>query len=250
MVNGRKTRDRSPTFNDHFSQAALFYHSQTPHDQKHIREALTFELSKVEALHVRERVLENFSQVDAGIVNEVAPKVGVISVKRSVKTIIPKPSPALSAYNLPGDPYAGRNVGVILSPGFNNNSVKDLKRLLKAKGVKATLLGEFHGEVKGQDGSLNVDKTFKTTGSVHFDGLFVPAGKKSIALITQNTDVILMLNEAFKHHKTIALPKESGPLLEQTMIQFDEGITVDAKSFVEALKAHRHWNRKTETIPV
>lgn len=248
-VEGPKTRLRSPTFNDHYSQAALFYHSQSPKDQKHIRDAVTFELSKVEAVHVRERVLQNFSKVDSEMAKDIAPKVGVKLELRAGKKKEQITSPALSGLNFAGNPYIGRNIGVILAPGFDAVAVTELQRLLKAKGAKATMLGEFHGEIKGLSGSLKVDKTFSTTGSVHFDGLFVPGGEKAIKTLIQNADVLLMLNEAFKHHKTIALSKDSGPLLEHTLVKIDDGVTVDAKSFVEALKMHRHWDRETDHIP-
>lgn len=249
LVEGHKTRERSPTFSDHFSQAALFYHSQSPTDQKHIRDALTFELSKVEALHVRERVLQNFAQADAEMAKEVAAKVGVKLTVRTKGKKEQASSPALSSLQLQGNPYAGRNIGVLLAPGFEATSIKELQRLLKSKGAKATMLGEFHGEIKGTGESIKVDKTFSTTGSVHFDGLFVPGGKKAINALAQNADVLLMLNEAFKHYKTIAIPKNAELLLELTLVEADEGVMHDVKSFVEALKKHRHWDRETAHIP-
>lgn len=249
IVQGPKTRERSPSFNDHYSQASLFYHSQTPQDQKHIRDAVTFELSKVEALHVRARVLQNFTNVDVDMAKEIAAKVGVKLAARGGKAKSQTTSPALSATNIPGDPYAGRNVAVLLAPGFDDAAVAELQRSLKSKGAKATLLGEFHGEIKGISGALKVDKTFSTTGSVHFDGIFVPGGKKAITALSQNADVLLMLNEAFKHHKTIALPKDAKPLQELTLVMPGAGVAPDAKAFVAALKHHRHWDRQTAHIP-
>src|ERR1700678_2530119 len=44
--NGPKVRERSETFSDHYSQARQFYISQTGLEQKHIADALIFELSK------------------------------------------------------------------------------------------------------------------------------------------------------------------------------------------------------------
>lgn len=248
MVSGPKTRERSPSFGDHYSQATLFYQSQSAQEQKHMRETIVFELSKVEAMHVRERALQNFAHADLEMANEIAPKVGVKLVFSETKAQKPKKSPALNSLNLPGNPYAGRNIGVLLAPGFDDSSVAELQELLKAQGAKATLLAEFHGEIKGLKATLKVDKTFSTTGSVHFDGLFVPGGKKSVEILSQNVDVLLMLNEAFKHHKTIALPLESEILSERTQVILDDGVSIDAKSFVEALKHHRHWSRETAHI--
>jgi catalase len=45
-VEGSKLRARSETFSDHYSQARQFYISQTEIEQRHIGNALTFELSK------------------------------------------------------------------------------------------------------------------------------------------------------------------------------------------------------------
>lgn len=247
-VEGAKIRERSPTFDDHYSQASLFYQSQSAHDQKHIRDALTFELSKVEAMHIREQVLLNFAQVDDAMVKEIAPKVNVKIVLGGHRTKFHKISPALSAMNLTGNPYAGRNIGVLLAPGFDDVCVAQLQRLLKAQGAKATLLGESHGTIKGVDGSLKVDKTFSTTGSVHFDALFIPAGENAINTLSENVDVLLMLNEAFKHKKTIGLPKDSDFLIRKTQVVRDAGVALDAKSFVDALKNHRHWERETAHI--
>ncbi|RZI56642.1 MAG: catalase, partial [Zymomonas sp.] len=46
-ADGPKQRTRSESFADHYSQARQFFVSQTPIEQKHIGDALVFELSKV-----------------------------------------------------------------------------------------------------------------------------------------------------------------------------------------------------------
>ena len=48
---------RPETFADHYSQARLFFRSQTEPEQNHIVSALVFELSKVETPAIRERVV-------------------------------------------------------------------------------------------------------------------------------------------------------------------------------------------------
>ena len=54
-ISGDKLRQRSETFSDHFSQPRLYYKSLAPHEQKHVVDAYTFELSKVQRKHIRER---------------------------------------------------------------------------------------------------------------------------------------------------------------------------------------------------
>ncbi|MFP3415715.1 catalase-related domain-containing protein, partial [Bacillus sp. SIMBA_074] len=59
-----KLRYRSPTFADHYSQARQFYISQTAVEQEHIQSALIFELSKVENLPIRQRVVSHLLNID------------------------------------------------------------------------------------------------------------------------------------------------------------------------------------------
>jgi hypothetical protein len=66
-VEGPKIRARSETFADHYSQARQFYVSQTEIEQKHIGNALTFELSKVLTLAIRERMVSHLLNIDVGL---------------------------------------------------------------------------------------------------------------------------------------------------------------------------------------
>src|SRR5450432_4354637 len=66
-VEGTKVRVRSESFKDHYSQARLFYRSVTAQEQKHIAKALTFELSKVDIVDIRRRVLGHLDVIDAGL---------------------------------------------------------------------------------------------------------------------------------------------------------------------------------------
>jgi catalase len=45
-VDAHKIRGRSKSFFDHFSQASLFYNSQSDPEKKHLANALSFELAK------------------------------------------------------------------------------------------------------------------------------------------------------------------------------------------------------------
>ncbi|HEU4405087.1 MAG TPA: catalase [Polyangiaceae bacterium] len=75
---GAKTRARSESFLDHFSQAAMFLHSMTPPERQHLVDACRFELGKVERKEIRERVIKNvFARIDPVFAGEVARAVGV-----------------------------------------------------------------------------------------------------------------------------------------------------------------------------
>ena len=76
-IDAQKVRGRSKSFFDHFSQAALFFNSQAPHEQQHIINALRFELGKLEVPAIRERMLFMLSQVDRTLAEQVAQELGI-----------------------------------------------------------------------------------------------------------------------------------------------------------------------------
>ncbi|HAJ42543.1 MAG TPA: catalase HPII, partial [Alcanivorax sp.] len=54
---GTKQRLRPESFSDHYSQARQFFISQTEVEQDHITDALVFELSKVDTVAIRARMV-------------------------------------------------------------------------------------------------------------------------------------------------------------------------------------------------
>lgn len=88
-IDGKKIRARSDSFSDHFSQARLYYQSLAPHEQKHVVDAYTFELSKVQRLHIREReVQEILSHIDLDLAQQVGKNLGieVTASKQAMRT--------------------------------------------------------------------------------------------------------------------------------------------------------------------
>ncbi|KJV24048.1 catalase-related domain-containing protein, partial [Luteibacter yeojuensis] len=57
---------------DHYSQARLFFLSQTAFEQTHIVSALVFELSKVDTEHVRQAVVGHLRHIDNDLAVRVA----------------------------------------------------------------------------------------------------------------------------------------------------------------------------------
>lgn len=70
-IDGHKIRARSASFNDHFSQAALFFNSLSIPEKNHLIDALRFELGKVEIEDVKIRMLAMLAQVDGGLAGAV-----------------------------------------------------------------------------------------------------------------------------------------------------------------------------------
>jgi len=76
-IDGEKVRGRSEKFFDHFSQARLFWSSQSAPEKAHIVNALRFELGKVEVIAIRERMVGMLAQVDKTLADRVAQGLGL-----------------------------------------------------------------------------------------------------------------------------------------------------------------------------
>lgn len=114
---GPKQRVRSETFADHYSQARQFYISQTPIEQTHIANALTFELSKVETLAIRARMVSHLLNIDKGLAEQVAKGLRLKDMPRPAEAARPtrqdlKPSPVLSIVKNGPKSFAGRKGGL------------------------------------------------------------------------------------------------------------------------------------------
>ena len=120
---GEKLRVRSETFADHFSQARQFYTSQTEIEQNHIIDAFTFELSKVEKLAIRERMVAQLMNVDAGLAENIAKGLGLKKMPEAAQAAKPtrqdlEKSPALSIILNGPKRFQGRKLGVLARPQF------------------------------------------------------------------------------------------------------------------------------------
>src|SRR6202012_2062224 len=76
-VEGQLVRAAPVSFDDHFSQATLFYRSMTELEQTHIVAAYTFELGKVYEQSIKQRALGVLANIDAELCAQVAAGLGL-----------------------------------------------------------------------------------------------------------------------------------------------------------------------------
>lgn len=118
------------------------------------------------------------------------------------------------------------------------------------------------GRVRGLNGgSVAVDKMFLAAGSVLFDAVFVPGGSHADVLRC-NGNALNFINEAYSHCKPIGATGEGVKVLREARlpnlplstavenVSSDKGVVTAgradgtfARSFIEAISHHRHWNR-------
>jgi catalase len=270
-VDGHKIKQRSESFNDHFTQARLFYNSMSEVEKNHILEAFQFELGKVDVMHVRERMVDLIAKVDTELAQQVAAGIGVtknINVepqpmptaegKRRVAT-----SAALSQLNTAMDTIKGRKVAILVEDGFDGKSLETIKKTLEKAGATCEVVSKMFGQRKAAAGSdVATDKSHVTTGSIMYDAVLIPGGRQSVDQMKKMGKTLHFIREAFKHCKPIAATGEGVELLEACQLpelmvfeqaQTDKGVVSSVKGgdadevatqFIEAIKKHRHWERE------
>ncbi|MEH2042778.1 catalase [Nostoc sp.] len=271
-VEGHKIRERSPSFQDHFSQATLFWNSLSETEKEHLVKAAHFELGKVMNPAVKERMLELFNSVDHQLVTRIAEGLG-LPAPTEVKPNHGQKSPALSIQTMlekmPEKTIKSRRIAILAADGVNAQELGALQQALTQQGAHTKVVATHGGKIKGDDGQeIPVEMTFVTAASVMFDAVYVPGGAQSIKMLKQQGEAVHFINEAFKHCKAIAATSEGVELLSMANIEglklsqdgarSDMGVVTSSESdlksvaddFISAIAQHRHWMRfQKEMVP-
>jgi catalase len=248
-VAGTIVRERPLSFDDHFSQATMFWNSMTATERDHIVGAFSFELGKCVHPEVRTATLANLANVDAELCGRIAGNLGMDAPTGAPATDAGS-SAALSQVPTEAGPIVGRTVGVLVDAGVDDAGVDALRRALEAEGATLYVIAPTGGVVPGAGGPVPVDRTVLTTQSVEYDALVV-AGGASASSVTTDAYTAVNLGEAFRHHKVVAAWGEGEAVLEACGITADiPGVVVadvaDAAfvgRLVESMGWHRHWDR-------
>ena len=245
-VDGPVVRAQPVSFDDHFSQAAMFYRSLSEIEKAHVVEAFTFELGKCYEKAIKERELEVLANVDADLCRQVADGLGLPAPQGDPPTDSTT-SPALSQLVTEPGPVAGRKVAVIADAGSDLAGIAALTKSLARQGVTALVTAAVGGTLKSGRRSVVVDRTFATTRSIEFDAAIVAAGTS----VTDDIKLVVMLQELFRHCKPLGAWGDGVALLEAAAI--DRGApgvlvgTDSGKEFsaelITALGLHRVWAR-------
>jgi catalase len=265
-VEGKKIRGRSEKFKDFYSQARSFYNSMSDPEKQHIISAFHFEVGKVESKEVRQKMVDQFANVDKGLAVAIAKGVGVSPPSDGADSSAADNFPSFSMENTVKDTVKTRKVAILAENGFNYDELVKVKDALKDAGANSEIISMYLGMIKADNGQeIEVDRNYISTASTQFDAVYVPGGKESVSTLKKRGDVIHFVNEAFKHCKAIAAVSEGVDLLIESEITgfstskgeitSDKGVitAIDntqikdfAKSFIDAIAMHRHWDRETK----
>jgi catalase len=253
-VDGVKTADRSETFADHYSQARQFYISQEPIEQKHLGDALVFELSKVERPDIRERMVSHLRNIDAGLAGKVATGLGVAlppAMKSARRPMDLPASEPLSIVRNGPQSFMGRKLGILATDGASADLVNALVAAVVGEGAMAEIIAPMIGGVTLDDGTeLPVQQKIDGGPSVLYDAVAIVVSERGASRLLKDAPTKDFICDAFAHCKFIGFSGEAISLLERAGIagDLDEGCVdltsegVDA--FIGLLPEVRHWARE------
>lgn len=247
---GKRGRIRPESFADHYSQARLFYRSQTSYEQSHIASALVFELSKVDLLHIREAMVAHLLVIDEDLGRRVATGLGFAQMPAAAGPVAPvvdmSPSRALGLLQKMKDSLEGRTIGILIHTGSDAKAVARIHESVALAGGSVKVVGLHIGPTKLSDGSkLTPQGQLAGTPSVLFDAIAVILTTEASTRLSHEAAAIDFVRDAFGHLKGIVVDKGGESLLKAAGVQRDQGIvgTDDLKAFVHVAKT-RQWERE------
>ena len=245
---GAKLRVRAESFADHYSQARMFYRSQSEVEQEHVIAGLVFELSKVQLNHVRLRVLSHMRVIDEDLAKRVAQGLGLDlppAAKPASKPIDMPLSKALSIL-AQQPPIAGRTLGILVTDGADKGLLELLLAGAQEAGVAVKLIAPQVGGVKLSDGSHRAaDEKIAGAPSVLFDAVALLLDREQALKLCTNKAAVDFVADAYGHLKAIGHDGGAKPLLDRAGVSADKGVFV-IKTGDDLLSkvASRFWERR------
>jgi catalase len=259
---GAKLRIRPESFADHYSQARLFYSSQTKVEQDHIAAALIFELSHVETPEIRARMISHLPHIDVELAATVAAGLGLAKaepIKAAVEPKDAKPSPALSILAKAKPNLEGRCIGLLVSDGADAGLVGGLQKAALAAGAKVKVVAEKISGAELSDGKV-LPADFRVDGgpSSLFDAVAIiasDAGAERLAGMSAAQDFV---RDAYSHLKAIASTQNTKTLFAKAGLQdadMDDGCIAlekraDTGTFIDTAAAGKFWDREPAVRPL
>jgi len=267
-----KVRAKPEKFADHYTQARLFYESQSPVEQDHIANAFRFELSKVTVPAIRERTVAMLRNASEALAKKVAMGLSIDPLPDPLPLALAEPappevtrSPALSLLARPGDgTLKGRKVALLVAPGVHGASISALQAALVEQGAVARLVGPRIGRMPTADGdTLDADASMENEPGFLFDALVLPDGAEGVAALAQDGHTMEFIKDQFRHCKTILTLGASRSLLAKaglpaamdkshaqggTGLLFADATAAKevAAEFIASVARHRHFGREMD----
>jgi catalase len=243
-----KVRGKPEKFAEHYSQATLFYNSQSEVEKAHIIRAFRFELTRVQTAAIRARVVSQLVNVDEGLARAVAEGLGIE---------LPEAQPLAAPRRIKSEVRASEALSL-----FAGRSLQALHEQLLDQGAVPRFVGARLGQLTTEDGDpIDVEVTIEGAPSVLWDGLVIPDGEAAADVLAADGQALEFVKDQYRHCKTILALGSGANVLETAnipaelpngesdpgllRIDSDEAANASA-AFATALSQHRHFARQTD----
>jgi catalase len=268
-----KVRGKPEKFADHYTQATLFYESQTPAEQAHVAAAFRFELSKCTVPAIRERMVASLVNASPVLARKVADGLGMRLPPALPRALaVPTPpeirrSPALSLTARPGDgSVRTRKVALLVADGIDGTAVMAIQSALQDAGAVGRLVGPRIGPFRPAAGeALEADASMENEPGFLFDALVLPDGREGVERLAADGHTGDFIRDHFRHGKTILALGASEALLSAAKIPADlpsgepdpgilrrdgSDLRATIEAFILAVARYRHPMRDADATPV
>jgi catalase len=265
-----KVRGKPEKFADHYTQATLFWNSQSDVEKAHIIRAFRFELTRVQTGAIRERIVSQLANVADELADAVAEGLG-IAVPEPQPMTAPKnrkpevqQSRALSLFARPGDgSIRTRRVAILVAPGVAGAPLQEMHAALSALGAVPRFVAARLGAVRtAEDEEIDAEVTIEAAPAVLFDALIVPDGAAAIEVLAAAGPALEFVKDQYRHCKPILALGAGAGLLDRAgipaslptgkpdpgILRSNAGDDADKslQAFVAAIAKHRHFARQTD----
>ena len=262
-----KVRGKPEKFADHYTQATLFYNSQTEWEKRHIVGGFRFELSKLTVPAIRLRMLASLRNVDEDLAAQVAEGLG-LELPKAMPRVLERPakpevtvSRALSLTALPGETgIRTRRVAILVADDVDGKSLTDLFAALTDAGAVPCYVGPRLGTYRaGSGATIEASASLENAAPVLFDAVVLPDGPKGVRALGADARSKEFVVNQYRHGKSILALGASTELLAASGIpvnlaggERDGGLiamkpgAAATKAFIDAIARHRHPERETD----
>jgi len=267
--NDHKVRGKAERFADHYSQATLFFNSQTPVEQQHIINAFRFELSKVQVPAIRERMVSSLRNVSEELAEAVAEGLGITELPPPMPKVMQKKvraevvlSKPLSLFARRGDVgIQARRIAILIADGVDGDEAKAIAARIRAEGAVPVFVAPRLGAVRPAKGAaMQADASLEIAPSVLFDAVAVVDGDESAVTLAVNGRATEFLKDQYRHCKAMLISGGAQIVIEKAGIPAtlptgdpDPGMIVASggdrralDAFIAAVAQHRHYMRESD----
>jgi catalase len=261
-----KVRGKAEKFAEHYNQATLFWNSQSDVEKAHIVDAFRFELTKVQTVAIRRRMVAGLRNVADELADAVAEGLGLPLPDPLPKVLerVPRAevasSGALSLFARPGDgDIKTRRVAILVADGVDGEPLIRLHAELAKRGAVPRFVGALLGAVEPASGEpIEVEISIDASPAVVYDAVVLPDGKDAVDRLSQLGHAMEFIKDMYRHCKPILALGASSALLDSAgawttlpggepdpgVLHFDQDSRA-LKALVGAIARHRHYERET-----